>query len=78
VVGDHAYNNNIVDRYADISVNGGTARKHYFRNTLAWNTYRTTVVDVDLTAGANTITFGNASTGYAPNIDRIQVAAVLG
>ncbi|BEL06967.1 hypothetical protein Q0Z83_051580 [Actinoplanes sichuanensis] len=78
VVGDHAYNNNIVDRYAEISVNGGTARKHYFRNTLAWNTYRTTVVDVDLAAGANTITFGNASTGYAPNIDRIQIAAVLG
>jgi hypothetical protein len=78
VVGDHAYNNNIVDRYAEISVNGGTARKHYFRNTLAWNTYRTTVVDVDLVAGANTITFGNASSGFAPNIDRIQIAAVLG
>ncbi|MFC4070011.1 carbohydrate-binding protein [Actinoplanes subglobosus] len=78
VVGDHAYNNNIVDRYAEISVNGGTAKKHYFRNTLAWNTYRTTVVDVDLAAGANTITFGNASSGYAPNIDRIQIAAVLG
>jgi hypothetical protein len=78
VVGDHAYNNNIVDRYAEISVNGAAAKKHYFRNTLAWNTYRTTVVDVDLAAGANTITFGNASTGYAPNLDRIQIAAVLG
>ncbi|GGN63241.1 hypothetical protein GCM10010112_22330 [Actinoplanes lobatus] len=78
VVGDHAYNNNIVDRYADISVNGGAAKKVVFRNTLAWNTYRTRVVDVDLAAGANTITFSNASTGYAPNIDRIQIAAVLG
>src|SRR5262249_39486818 len=27
------YNSNIVDRYADISVNGGTARRHFFRNT---------------------------------------------
>ncbi|HWS37014.1 MAG TPA: carbohydrate-binding protein [Actinoplanes sp.] len=78
VIGEHQYNNNIVDRYAEISVNGGTPQKHYFRNTLAWNTYRTTVVDVNLVAGANTITFGNPSSGYAPNIDRIQIAAVLG
>jgi hypothetical protein len=33
---------------------------------------------VDLAAGANTITFGNASPGFAPNIDRIRTAAVLG
>ncbi|SDT27630.1 carbohydrate-binding protein [Actinoplanes derwentensis] len=78
VVGEHQYNNNIVDRYAEISVNGGAVKKHYFRNTLAWTTYYTTTVDVDLAAGANTITFGNPSSGYAPNIDRIQIAAVLG
>ena len=72
------YNSNIVDRYAEISVNGGTAQKVYFRNTLGWSNYWTTVVDVDLAAGANTITFGNSSTGYAPNIDRIQIAAPLG
>ncbi|MGC5014257.1 carbohydrate-binding protein [Streptosporangium sp. DT93] len=72
------YNSNIVDRYADIAVNGGTARRSYFRNTLGWSNYRTTVVDVDLAAGANTITFGNASGGYAPNIDLIQIAAPLG
>jgi len=72
------YNSNIVDRYAEISVNGGTARKVYFRNTLGWSNYWTTVVDVTLAAGANTITFGNSSTGYAPNIDRIQIAAPLG
>jgi hypothetical protein len=78
VVGDHAYNNNIVDRHAEISVNGGAVKKAVFRNTLAWNTYRTAVIDVDLVAGANTVTFGNASSGFAPNIDRIQIAAVLG
>ena len=72
------YNSNIVDRYAEISVNGGTAKKVYFRNTLGWSNYWTTVVDVDLAAGANTITFGNSSTGYAPNIDRIQIAAPTG
>lgn len=72
------YNSNIVDRYADISVNGGAAQRHYFRNTLGWSNYRTTVVDVTLAAGANTITFGNASAGYAPDIDRIQIAKPVG
>jgi len=79
-LGDGAtnYNSNIVDRYADVSVNGGAGRRTYFRNTLGWSNYRTTVVDVDLAAGANTITFGNASSGYAPNIDHIQIAAAIG
>jgi hypothetical protein len=77
VVGDHQYNNNIVDRGADISVNGGAARRTYFRNTLSWTTFRTTVVDVQLAAGANTIAFGN-STAYAPDIDLIRIAAPIG
>jgi hypothetical protein len=72
------YNTNVVDRYAEISVNGGTAKKVFFRNTLGWSNYWTTVVDVTLSAGANTVTFGNSSSGYAPNIDRIQIAAPVG
>lgn len=71
------YNTNVVDRYADVSVNGGAARRTYFRNTLGWSNFWTTVVDVDLAAGANTIRFGNSS-WYAPDLDRIQVAAALG
>ncbi|MEU8612275.1 CBM35 domain-containing protein [Actinoplanes sp. NPDC048791] len=79
-LGDGAtnYNSNIVDRYAEISVNSGPAKRLYFRNTLGWSIYRTTVTDVDLAAGANTITFGNPSTGYAPNIDLIRIAAPIG
>ncbi|UJF31472.1 RICIN domain-containing protein [Paenibacillus hexagrammi] len=69
------YNSNIVDRYADISVNNGSPRKVYFRNTLGWSNYRTTVVNVSLNAGSNTIKFSNSSSGYAPNIDTIQIAA---
>jgi hypothetical protein len=72
------YNSNIVDRYADIGVNGGAAKRTYFRNTLSWSNWRTTVVDVDLVAGANTITFGNSSSGYAPDLDLIQIAAPIG
>ncbi|MEV0456697.1 carbohydrate-binding protein [Catellatospora methionotrophica] len=71
------YNSNIVDRYADVSVNGATARRSYFRNTLGWSNFRTTVVDVDLAAGANTITFANA-VAYAPDLDLIQIAASVG
>jgi hypothetical protein len=72
------YNSNIVDRYADVSVNGGSATRSYFRNTLGWSNFRTAVVTVNLTAGNNTITFANASTGYVPDLDRIQVAAAIG
>ncbi|MBV1855210.1 carbohydrate-binding protein [Catellatospora tritici] len=71
------YNSNIVDRYADISVNGAAAKRSYFRNTLGWSNFRTTVVDVDLAAGANTITFANAA-AYAPDLDLIQIAAPVG
>ncbi|MBD0382540.1 carbohydrate-binding protein [Paenibacillus sedimenti] len=79
-LGDGAtnYNSNIVDRYADVSVNGGGSQKVYFRNTLGWSNFRTTVIDVNLNAGANTIKFSNGSIGFAPDIDRIQVAAYLG
>lgn len=77
VQGDHQYNNNIVDRGADISVNGGAAKRVYFRNTLSWSTFYTTVIDVDLVAGGNSITFGNA-TRYAPDIDLIRIAAPIG
>ncbi|MDD1623105.1 MAG: hypothetical protein LUQ11_16650 [Methylococcaceae bacterium] len=74
MVGEHAYNTNVVERYADISVNGAAAKRAYFRNTLQWDNYQTRVVNVDLRAGNNTIRFGNAD-AYAPNIDRIEIAA---
>ncbi|MBO9596300.1 MAG: carbohydrate-binding protein, partial [Cohnella sp.] len=79
-LGDGAtnYNTNVVDRYSDITVNGAGSQKVYFRNTLGWSNYRTTVVNVNLNAGNNTIKFGNSSTGYAPNIDLIQIASPLG
>ncbi|WP_230860650.1 CBM35 domain-containing protein [Actinoplanes aureus] len=71
------YNSNIVDRYADLTVNGVSAGRTYYRNTLGWSNYRTRVVDVTLAAGANTIRFGNASAGYVPNLDYIRIAAPI-
>ncbi|AGB41658.1 CBM6-containing protein [Halobacteroides halobius DSM 5150] len=70
--GGHDYNVDIVDRVADINVNGNRSKRIYFRNTFAWNYYQTTVVDVQLKAGDNRITFFN-DTGFAPDIDKIEI-----
>ena len=75
--GAHDYNTNVVDRYADIRVNGRDAQRVYFRNTFAWNVYRTQVIDVALDAGVNTIEFSNTFVS-APHIAKIEIAARLG
>jgi hypothetical protein len=62
--GSHDYN---------VQVNGGAAKRVYFRNTFAWNVYRTAVVDVELKAGSNTIKVSNDA-AHAPNIDKIEIA----
>ncbi|MGW4912750.1 RICIN domain-containing protein [Streptomyces sp. NPDC004270] len=74
--GDGGNTYNIINRYADISVNGGTAQRVYFRNSGGWSNYWTVMVDVTLSAGSNTIKFGNSS-AYAPNLDRIQVSPAI-
>jgi hypothetical protein len=76
--GGHSYNNQIVDRWAEVRVNGQNPQKVYFRNTFAWNNYQTRVIDVKLAAGRNTIEFANPIKGaYAPNIDKIEIAERL-
>jgi Carbohydrate binding module (family 35) len=72
--GDHQYNIQVVDRYAEITINGRNLQRAYFRNTFSWNTYRTRVIDVDLDAGNNTIKFSNPSAN-APHIDKIEIAS---
>ena len=74
--GDHQYNTQVVDRYADITVNEKTTQRVYFRNTFSWNSYRTRVVDIHLEAGNNTIQFSNDS-AFAPHIDKIEIASRL-
>lgn len=71
--GSGNYNSNIESRWAQVSVNGGTATTEVFANTFSWHTYKTVAIPVTLKAGSNTIEFSNSS-GYAPNIDYIQVA----
>ena len=55
-----------------MSVNGGTETELDLNGT-TFSDPVPTVVNVQLKAGANTISFGNAN-GYAPDLDRIVVA----
>lgn len=77
----------IVNRWADMSVNGETSKHLVFANTRGWSNFWTTSVRVNLKKGENTIRFGNANTGtasesgkasgWAPNFDYIQVAPTV-
>ncbi|MCL6441921.1 MAG: carbohydrate-binding protein [Alicyclobacillus sp.] len=74
----NGYNLNVVDRAADVSVNGRDPKTIYFRNTFASNNYWTTVVDVKLEKGRNQIKFFNPHRNeFAPNIDNIEIASVF-
>jgi hypothetical protein len=72
-----------VYRYAQISVNGGSAETAYFDNTFSYDTFLPQEVDVQLNAGNNTIRFYNSTTspnpdiesGWAPVIATIQISS---
>ncbi|NEC88596.1 CBM35 domain-containing protein [Streptomyces sp. SID12501] len=73
----HSYNTDIMSRTADLTVGAGAPRTVTFKNTWGWDDYWTLGVPVDLKAGPNKVTFGNAS-AWAPNIDRIELGRVIG
>ncbi|OMF94794.1 hypothetical protein BK147_15490 [Paenibacillus sp. FSL R7-0337] len=60
--GTHAYNNDVVERYVQVSVNGGEPQTVYFKNTISWQQFATQTLDVELKAGGNTIRFSNNNT----------------
>ncbi|MFG1665607.1 alpha-galactosidase D [Streptomyces sp. Y7] len=59
-----------------VSANGGGATSHKLASTGDWGTVNSVYVPVKLKAGANTVTF-DSGTGYAPDIDRIDVPKSL-
>ncbi|MGW1543501.1 alpha-galactosidase D [Streptomyces sp. NPDC002309] len=63
-------------RTLDVSANGAGAVRHTFASTGGWGIADTVSVPVKLKAGANTITLDSGS-GYAPDIDRIDVPKSL-
>ncbi|MGV9564056.1 alpha-galactosidase D [Streptomyces sp. NPDC003480] len=64
-------------RKAAVSANGNGATTHAFPSTGDWGTVETVTVPITLKAGANTITFDSGGSGYAPDIDRIDVPTSL-
>ncbi|WP_339224241.1 S-layer homology domain-containing protein [Paenibacillus sp. FSL H8-0332] len=60
--GTHAYNNDVVERYAQVSVNGGEPQTVFFKNTISWQQFATQTFDVELKAGPNSIRFSNNNT----------------
>lgn len=57
--GTHYYNIKIIDRYINISVNGGEDVRYFFPNTFSKDTFREKTVTVELNEGKNTIRFFN-------------------
>ncbi len=53
--GGHTYNAQLVDRYASFKVNNEAATRLYFKNTYSDSNWRTTVLEVELKEGDNTI-----------------------
>ncbi|WP_051367269.1 carbohydrate-binding protein [Hamadaea tsunoensis] len=61
------------NRSATVSVNGGTATTVSTPASGGWDTIGSVTTTVTLTAGSNTIRFGNPS-GWAPDFDRITLS----
>lgn len=78
----HPYNTDLVERYAQIAVNGTTPQTVYFKNTLCWDTYKNTVIDVTLKKGSNTIVVSNDNSykfsalqdDFTPRFDKFVIA----
>lgn len=82
----HPYNVDLVERYMQVSVNGGEPETVYFRNTYSWDSYRTVEVLVTLKVGENTIRFYNDNSyqfsslvnSTAPVISNLTIASLTG
>ena len=78
----HPYNVDLVERYAQISVNGGTPQTVYFKNTFSWDVFKNVIIDVKLNAGVNTITLSNDNSykfssvqdDFTPRFDKFVIA----
>lgn len=57
--GGHTYNAQLVDRYASFKLNDNEAKRLYFKNTYSDSNWRTTVLEVELNEGDNTLTVFN-------------------
>jgi len=78
----HPYNTDLVERYMQITINGGTPQTVYFKNTFCFDTFKNIVVDIKLQKGDNIITFTNDNSykfsslqdDFAPRLDKFVIA----
>ena len=78
----HPYNTDLVERYAQVVINGAEAETVYYRNTNSWEVFENVIMDVTLQAGENTICFSNDNSykfsevvdDYAPRFDKFAIA----
>ncbi|MDN3241621.1 CBM35 domain-containing protein [Glycomyces tritici] len=83
--GGHAYNTNIISRYAQFTVNGEAAATVPMRGTWSWNDFWSYPLIVDLEAGTNTIEIGNPGLrtdigdreGRTADFDHFELAPLL-
>ena len=59
IFGTHGYNTKIIDKFANIKVNDGEAKRYFFINTISRDTFKEKTVFIDLKAGKNTIKIFN-------------------
>ncbi|WP_100445550.1 carbohydrate-binding protein [Glycomyces xiaoerkulensis] len=78
----HAYNTDIISRYAEFTVGGKVVRTVPMRGTWSWNDFWSYPLIVDLEEGTNTVEIGNPGQytdigdrqGRAADFDRFEVA----
>jgi hypothetical protein len=83
--GGHAYNTNIISRYAQFTVNGEPVITVPMRGTWSWNDFWSYPLIVDLEAGTNTIEIGNPGLfteigdreGRTADFDHFEIAPLL-
>lgn len=63
--GNHSYNVELAERYAQIYVNGKFVRTVFFRNTYAWDNFRTVTLYLELESGSNVVSL-SCNGEYAP------------
>ena len=80
--GSHAYNVDLAERYAQIYVNGEEVRTVFFRNTYAWDNFKTITLYLRLEGGAAEISLScngeyAPATGQAAFLPVLKTTAVL-
>lgn len=63
--GNHSYNVELAERYAQIYVNGEFVRTVFFRNTYAWDNFSTVTLYLELESGSNVVSL-SCNGEYAP------------